>query len=141
VTQGRFLRRGLTWKTGVLALVFIVAGLFALAALARRSQPEYPMTANVIDTRIVGPEFECSWEVDLEFRNDSDRRLSLKSVELVDVEDSRKGYIGGFDPADSIVRTYQYALVDCLEPSSAQLIARYGPTLTKQERSVTIAID
>ncbi|MCP5026267.1 MAG: hypothetical protein GY929_08285 [Actinomycetia bacterium] len=113
--------------------------MLALGAFIGRSQPEYPMTPSVLESRVVGREPECSWEVDIEFRNDSDRRLRLISVELALVDDSRNSFLGGFDPGESIIRTYRYALVDCSAPGGGELIATYGPTLTKQERSVSFA--
>lgn len=141
LTRGRYLRRGLTWQSATLTVVVIVAAMLALGALARRAQPEYPVTVDVIDNRVVGQDPACSWEVDLVLRNDSDRRLRLVSVEIADVEDSEQGLLGTFGPAESIARTYRYSLVDCSAPGGAELIARYGPVLTTKERSISFTVD
>ena len=113
----------------------------ALGASARRSEPDYPVTVNVIESRVVGSEPTCSWEVDIEFRNDSDRRLRLVSVEIADIEDSEQDLVGTFEPAESLVRTYQYSLADCSAPNGEQLIAWYGLYLASKQRSITFTVN
>jgi hypothetical protein len=141
IKEGRYVRRGVTWWTAALALIVIALVAAGLGWLAQLFQPEYPITIEVTDTRVVGTEPACTWEVDLEIRNDSSRRMRLLSVEIPDVADSLKGMIGSFDTGESIERTYRHDLADCTIPEADQLKLRYGPAMTTKERSVTFNID
>ncbi|MCP3856985.1 MAG: hypothetical protein GY698_20010 [Actinomycetia bacterium] len=141
MSTGRFMPNGLTWKSGALALVLIMAGIGAVAALVGRAQPTYPVTATVLESRVVGEEPLCSWAVEIGLRNDSERRLRLYSVEMVGVEDSTQSLFGGFEPAESIDRLYEYPLRDCSAPTDAELTVHYGPALSQLMRSVTLTIE
>ncbi len=141
MSTGRFMRDGLTWKSGALALVLIMAGIVVVAALVGRAQPAYPVTATVLDSRVVGEEPPCAWVVEIGLRNDTERRLRLYSVEMVGVEDSTQGLFGGFEPAESIGRVYEYPLRNCSAPTGAELTVHYGPALSQRKRAVTFAIE
>ncbi|MGI9613571.1 MAG: hypothetical protein ACR2QO_11710 [Acidimicrobiales bacterium] len=141
IKEGRYVRRGLTWKSAVLALIVITVIATGLGALAGLFQPEYPVTIEVVETRVVGTEPTCSWEVDLEIRNDGTRRLRLLSVAITNVDDSLHGIIGSFDTGETIARTYRYDVPDCAAPEAEQLVLRYGPAMTTKERSLTVNLD
>lgn len=141
IKKGRYVGRGVTWKSAALVLAVITVVASGLGALAGAFQPDYPVTIEVVETRVVGTEPACTWEVDLEIRNDSSRRLRLLSVAILDVEDSLRGIIGSFDTGETIARTYRHDLPDCDAPDAEQLVLRYGPAMTTKERSVTFDLD
>ncbi len=140
ITRGRYVRRGLTWRSAALALVAITAVAIGLGTLAGLLQPEYPITIGSTGDRVVGEPGACSWEVDLTFHNDSNRRLRLLSVEAPAVADSRRGVIGVFGPGETMERTYRVELPDCVDPATREFVVRYGPAMTTKERSVTVTV-
>ncbi len=140
LTQGRYLRSGVTWTSAAVTLVVILIVFVALGVLARRFEDEFPLTVAVVDHQVVGTAPDCAWEAELSFRNDSDRRLRLISVEVEGVDGSRQGLLGSFAPGEEIERTYRHTLTDCSAPVEDVLVARYGPALSGKERTVTFPV-
>ncbi len=125
----------------VVPVVITIVFLAGLGAVAERSQPEYPVTADVIESRVVGREPTCSWEIDIELRNDSDRPLRLVSVEISGIEDSEQKLVGTLESGEVVLRTYQHSLTGCSAPEADELTAWYGTYLATKDQSVTFSID
>ena len=141
IRQGRYVKRGVTWWTAGAALAIIALVAVGLGSLASVLQPDYPVTITVIDDRVVDDDVGCARELDLELRNDSDRRLRLISIEVADRSDSRQGLIGAFDMGASVPRTFRYELAACTRPATEQLVLRYGPAMTTKIRSTTFTVE
>ncbi|MCP3996040.1 MAG: hypothetical protein GY722_13410 [bacterium] len=69
--------------------------------------------ADVVESRVVGREPTCSWEVDIEFRNDSDRSLRLVSVEISGIEESEQKLVGTLESGEVVLRTHVFDRTPC----------------------------
>ncbi len=134
------MKQGLTWRSALLTVIVIIAAVVAFSYVLRFFRTEYDVSARVADDRVVESQEGCFWEIDVEFRNDSDRAMSLSSVELVGVGGSSRGVLGVVEPGTSLERTYRQPLACGTEPSSlgaSELEVVYRPSLSTGERSVT----
>ena len=145
VSSGRYLRVGLTWKSGIIGLVAILALIFASGWFLERVQTALRLDVIIQDERVVEVDGTCVWEIDIEAHNASERVLSLVSARLDGLDGSERSLLGAVEPAESIVRTYTYALPNCSTDPTAEgvtsLVVDFKPTGTGNLRSVTVPIE
>lgn len=137
--------RGLTVKSAVITVVAIIVVLTLVGLLARLLQPKFPMEIRVLDHQLVDTDTGCAWEFELELKNESDRRLSIVSVELTNIPESPRKILAAVAPGETEVRAYRHPLTDCsAEPdigTAGDLRVVYGPSASSIERSVTIQLE
>ena len=119
--------------------------MLALGEFLERVQTPLRLYVAVLDDRVVEVDGSCAWEIAIEVHNSSERVLSLMSARLEDLDGSERGILGAVAPAESIVRTYTYALPDCSSDPRTEgvssLVVDFKPAGTKNLRSVTVSID
>lgn len=144
MSRGRMFSRGLTMRSAVLTVAVVIVALILVGVLVRVLQPKFPMEVRVLDHQLVDTDTGCAWEFELEMTNESDRRLSVVSIELTDIPGSARMILAAVAPGETEVRAYRHPLTDCsAEPdigTAGDLRVVYGPSASSIERSVTIEL-
>ncbi len=140
----RFSGKGLSLKTVGLTFAIIVTLLAAGGLLLRRIEPEFELLGQVTDSRVEQADSVCTWFIDFDLRNASDRSMSLRGVELQGIDGSGFGILGSIPAGETVERTYQYVLPDCdTEPATLgadQLKVNFTLRLSTVDRSTTIEL-
>ena len=119
--------------------------MVALGGLLRRFQTPFRVEARVLDHQVVNSDGSCVWEIEVEVSNMTDRRVSLQSARLSNLDGSDSAILASVPPAGSTVRTYRYPLPDCSTDPEAlgagSLVLHIRPSGSSLNKFVTAEID
>jgi len=140
----RFSGNGLSLKTVGLTFAVIVTLLAAGGTFLRQIEPEFELLGQVTDSRVEQADSVCTWLIELDLSNASDRSMSLRGAELKGIDGSGFGLLGSIAAGDTVRRTYQYVLPDCdTEPATLgadQLKVNFTLRLSTVDRSTTVEL-
>ena len=141
-TRRRYANKGLSLRSVSLMVIVIVAVLAVGGTLLRRIEPQFELVARVVDTRVEKTDGMCTWFIDLDLNNTSERSMSIRGAELKGIDNSGFGILGTVDAGETIQRTYRYVLPDCdTEPATLgtnELIINFTLRLSTVDRSTTV---
>ncbi len=145
LSPGRFLRRGLTWKSALATVALIIFSMIAFGMLLKSQQTPLGVAAQVTSHAVVADDGECTWEIEFEVTNTNERKVLLVAAWLEDAENSRRGILASIEPAGRTERTYVLPLVDCgVDPSElavGRLVVQFRLRASTVDHTVTAPLD
>ena len=84
-------KRGLTLWWAILTPLIIIALMAGLFALQDNLATKYDLDVSVTSHEIVPTESACEWQFQIRVANPNERRISVISFELDNVDDSARG--------------------------------------------------
>lgn len=117
---GRFMSRGITWKSGVVAVVLVVVAVVGTMLLIKSQREPLGVEVTVTSSAIVGSGPSCELQLGLQIANSGDRGVLVLSAHIDNLENSSRGLMASIDPGEADVRTYALPLDPC--PPSPQAL-------------------